>query len=339
MEKITHMSSQTSLVKYLDEFRNKKLLVIGDAIIDHYIYGITSKISPDAPVPLVDVSSEDYFLGSLGKTIEYIQNMRGDCEIVSCVGTDFEGQLVVKTFKDLNLVTNGIIQMGPFTPRITRIMSQGSQVLRLEKRYTLSQDSMKMLNNQFSSYIEERIDRCDAILILDYDLGLLNPILISQILNLARQHDKKVIVRPEERKYYLYQQAHMIEMNRSIASAATGVQPINETCMRIMGSKIINEVHSQGVFIPWIEGDSYYFQKDEVKILPTLLKHKANSFSGIGSATAALLGLMATTSAPLFDCIQMAHMAGSFAALQINKHIFTFKDFKQVIQTGKVSTD
>jgi len=265
--------------------------------------------------------------------------MRGDCEVVSCVGADYEGQLVTKTFKDLNLTTNGIIQLGPFTPRITRIMSQGHQVLRMEKRYTLTSESMKMLNTQLESYLIDRIDRCDAILILDYDLGLLNPILISQILNIARQHEKRVIVRPEERKYYLYQQPFLIEMNRSIASSATGVQPLNETCMRIMGTKIINEVHSQGVFIPWIEGDSYYFQRDDVKILPSLLKHRPNSFSQIGSATMALCALMATTSAPLFDCIQVAHYAGSFAALQKNQHLFTFKDFKQVIETGKVPTE
>ncbi|MHA1728380.1 MAG: D-glycero-beta-D-manno-heptose-7-phosphate kinase, partial [Promethearchaeota archaeon] len=131
------------LMKYFDVFKNKRILIIGDAIIDHYIYGSTTKLSPDAPVPLVDVSEEKHFIGSLGRVIEYVLKMNAWVDVVSCVGKDFEGQMFLEKMEDLKIKTDGIVQFGSFTPKISRIISREQQLLRIEKKYNLNRKSIK----------------------------------------------------------------------------------------------------------------------------------------------------------------------------------------------------
>ncbi len=181
--------SEKEFETYFAQFRNKRIMLIGDAIIDHYIYGNVTKISPDAPVPLMDVQREEVRLGSIATTIQYILKLGGDVELVTSVGKDYEGEHFLKLIREFNLGMKGVFQFGTTTPKITRILSQSQQsqqILRMEKRYTIDQTEMQQLNIAMEKFIEERIERCDMILILDYNLGLLNPILLSQVLAIAK---------------------------------------------------------------------------------------------------------------------------------------------------------
>ena len=326
-----------NLTHYLNEFKNKRVLVIGDAVVDHYTSGIASKISPDAPVPLLDVTSEEYSFGSLGTATEFILNMGGKVDLISSIGRDFEGKYIIERINELKLKRDGIIEIGSFTPKITRILSHNQQMLRLEKKYNLSQESIKQLNKKVEGILDSKINECDVILILDYGLGFLNPILISQIMAAAKQKKKRVIVRPEDNKYFLYQSSFLIKMNRNIASIATGVEPLNETCMRIIGTKILNENHAGGVFIPWIEDDSYFFYEHNVNILQSMIQLRPKSYWGIGSSIMATMSLMSTTQAEIDEIIQVAHYAGSIMATKNQNDYLILEDLKRVIETGKIS--
>jgi D-beta-D-heptose 7-phosphate kinase / D-beta-D-heptose 1-phosphate adenosyltransferase len=330
LEKIPEIFSQ---------FRNKRILIIGDAIIDHYIYGVTSKISPDAPVPLLDVIREEHTAGSFIKVIQNIINFGGKVELVSCIGNDIEGEHYLKSIKKFNIGLNGVFEIGKNTPKITRIVSQGQQMLRIEKKYDFDRDLIKSLNKKIEKFIEESVKRCDAILILDYNIGLLNPILISQILAIAQKHEKKIICRPEDQKYYHYKKTCLVVMNRNIASIATGVNSINETSRRIIGTKILNELNSQGVFIPWIDGDSYLFQDEDVQIYPSLLKHPARSYSNVGSTTMAIICLLVTVNVPLSFIMDCANYAGCLAATKEKNSYITLKELEKVIKSGKISAE
>jgi D-beta-D-heptose 7-phosphate kinase/D-beta-D-heptose 1-phosphate adenosyltransferase len=315
------------------EFRNKRILIIGDMIVDQYIIGTASRISPDAPVPLIDVSNEQNLPGSLQIVMEKILRLGGDVDVISCVGNDFEGQTILKQISDLNVGIKGIIQIPTPTPKITRIKANNQQLIRLEKRYIFSNQQIQEINARFVELLADRIEKCDAILILDYDLGLLNSILISQILTLSHEANKPVIVRPEDQKYYLYRDVALITMNQTIASKATGIPPINDTSFRIMGTKIQNQVNAKGVYIPWIEGDSYIFQPNEIEKIPSLLKFPGKYIGNIGPTIHAILALMLALQKSPLDAIKMAHFAASIAAMtKIPEDIKNQIDF--VIKNG-----
>ena len=321
----------------LKQFKDKRIMLIGDTIIDHYIDGNTTKISPDAPVPLLDIIFEKYKIGSFAKVIKYIQNFGGKLELISRIGDDMEGQLFFTEMESFNLDLSGIFQVGKVTPKITRIYSQGNQMLRIEKQEKLKRDEIYKLNKLIENHLKDRIENCDVILLLDYDLGLLNPILITQLLAIAKEFNKKIIVRPESQKYIYYHDTYLLVMNRRIASIATSINPINETSIRIMGNKLLNELHSEGIFIPWIEEDSYLFVNDNVTIYPSLLKTHEKKYSNVGSATSAILALMTACNEPIEKSIEVAHYAGSLAATHENNYFFNQETLKEVINNRQIS--
>jgi D-beta-D-heptose 7-phosphate kinase/D-beta-D-heptose 1-phosphate adenosyltransferase len=319
------------------QFRNKRILVIGDAIIDHYIYGTASRISPDAPVPLLNIHEEQRQIGSLGKVTDYILALGGDVEVISCVGKDFEGQFLLNQLKEQNIGLKGLIEMDILTPRITRIIAQKQQLLRLEKRYQFTREQKENLIGTIEQFLTERMDRYDAVVILDYDSDFLNSILISHILAIASEKKKKIIVRPEEQKYLHYRNTFLVIMNRNIASKATGIQPLNDTGMRILGTKLLNELHSESLLIPWIEGETYLFNADNVYIHPSLLKFPARMTGNIGSMVIAAAAMGSACDIPITDVIKIAHYAGSLAAQQeINKEFVAA--LQSVIEHGSLPT-
>lgn len=329
------MSEPEARKQYVKAFRNKRILLIGDAVIDQYLYGTTSRMSPDAPVPLIDVNQEQHSIGAFKTVVEYIIALGGIIEPITYVGNDFEGQYILKELGDLKVSLKGVKQIDGATPKITRIIAQNQQLLRLETKLIQTKAQNQILTKEIEEFIQTGIEKCDAIVILDYNMGTLNSILISQILTQANEAQKRIIVRPEDSKYYLYHNVHLVVMNRPIASKAIGVQPMNETSIRIMGNKILNELHAEGVYIPWIEGDSYYFQQNGVQMIPSLLKIPPVNVTQIGSALVAVAGLMEATGGSLPDVAHIAHYAGSLVAAN---HPLTNTSLESVITHGTLPT-
>lgn len=328
----------SDLQDFIDNFRNKRIFIIGDAIIDHYIYGTVSAISPDAPVPLVEISSEEHFPGALKKVIQYILNFGGDAEVISCVGDDYEGEKFQQKIAELNVGIKGIFKFGQITPKITRVISKDQQLLRLEKKYNFTQQEENILEETIVKFLKERAERADVILILDYDLGLLNLSIIEKILNIAKQTKKKIVVRPASAKYEQYQRVEMMHLNRDVASASLNMNLLNETAIRIVGTKILNITRCNGLYVPWIEGDSYYFEKNHVNVFPTLIHETPRHFMNVSSASIAAMSLMVANSAPGELSAKLAHLAGSLAARKEIDDFFTVDELKMMVENEASTT-
>ncbi|HME56284.1 MAG TPA: hypothetical protein VKM55_29055 [Candidatus Lokiarchaeia archaeon] len=327
----------SDLQDFIDNFRNKRVFVIGDAIIDHYIHGTVSAISPDAPVPLVEISREEHFSGALKKVIQYILNFGGDAEAISCVGKDYEGEKFQQEIAELNVGIKGIFTLGQITPKITRVMSKDQQLLRLEKKYNFTHQEENVLGESIVNFLKERAGRADVILILDYDLGLLDPPIIEKVLNIANQNKKKIVVRPASTKFEHYQRVEMMHLNRDVASASLNMNLLNETAIRIVGTKILNTTRCNGLYVPWIEGDSYYFEKNHVNVFPTMVNEASRHFMNVSSASIAAMSLMAASSAPGELSAKVAHLAGSLAARKEIDDFFTADELKMMVE-NEVST-
>ncbi|MHA1819298.1 MAG: hypothetical protein ACTSU2_07910 [Promethearchaeota archaeon] len=326
-----------SLLKYTEQFKNKRIMLIGDAAIDHFIFGSATSLSPDAPVPLLNITKEFFNLGSLGKILNFIIEFGAIPTIISFIGNDYEGQLVKDEITNLNIGVKGLIKINASTPRITRVISGNQHIVRLEKRPNIPQDSIEKLNDEIFEQVMREIKRVDAVIICDYDVGLLNPILITKILAAVKSEGLPLIIRPEVKKYYLYRDFDFLYMNRGNAAMATNIEPINQTCIRITGNKLIKETNANVVFLPQIESDSYYFEKDSVKIIPTLLGQKPQSYSLIGSAAITLIALMKASGSSNWDAARIGHLGGTIAAsyadFEKNRKYFGLNKLKKFLES------
>jgi len=240
-----------TLIEEISKWKNKKVLVIGDALIDKYIFGFTDRISPDAPVPNVKIESTDTFIGAIGLVLQFIQSLGGIPEVCTIIGNDFEGDFFLKKIKELKLNSSGILVEDKIdTPQITRIKAMNQQLLRLETDY--NSEISQSIKEKFNDLIANKSQDIGAILILDYGLkGLFDDLFIQKLLLFLRENFKKIpiIARPTIYNYYLYENVDLIKMNLQKALDTFSINCCNETSVIIAGKRLLNSSKCKNVLL------------------------------------------------------------------------------------------
>ena len=160
------------LIPFIPRFRNARILVLGDLMVDEYIWGNVSRISPEAPVPVVSVTSESLRLGGAGNVVNNIHALGGKVWVSGIVGSDDMGRKVIHDLRRMGLETKGVVvQPGGITTVKTRIIAHNQQVVRYD-REVVREIPVEYLE-RILSLLAERIDEVDAVLISDYGKGVI----------------------------------------------------------------------------------------------------------------------------------------------------------------------
>jgi D-beta-D-heptose 7-phosphate kinase/D-beta-D-heptose 1-phosphate adenosyltransferase len=330
------MTETESLKAVVDQFRGKRVLCVGEAVVDKRLLGETSRLSPDGPVPIVDISREEQTHGAFGLVAEHILALGGDAIMCSVVGRDPEGQFFLDQMANLNLGTKGIFQSEVSTPQITRIESRGHQMLRLERMYECARGARTGIDQRILEFVAATIDRADVLLFLDYNTGLLGPELVPGIIRLAVDRGVPIIARPSAPTFTCYQDATIAKMSLSVASGITGISVMNPTSMNIIGKKILHDVGCRALYLSWLESTSYLFTSGGVEPLPAppRLGGSIRSWKNVGSASLAALALAAGATPDLRAVVRVGHVAGGLSAIQPDEGILTLEELRGGIAGG-----
>lgn len=321
------------LSEIVEKMKGRRVLVIGDVTLDRFTLGKATKISPEAPVPIVEVESESYSLGAAANVIRNLNALGGDVLIATVVGDDIEGDHLIQGIKEMGISTEGIFKdRERVTTLVHRIRAGAQQVLRVDrcKDEEISHDlSMKIV-----SYAKTLSDKPDIFLIADYGRGVITHELVSAIVEIARKNGKKIVVNPKKEHFLYYDGVDVIRTNRSEASFATGVAPINETSIRIMGQKILTLVRCEAVLITWIEEGFHLFEKDgKVTFIPPLLKRPLD-LTGVGDTITCVIALGLAVGAKIGDSAKLANYAGAIVANKKGLATVTPDELKEALTKG-----
>ncbi|MFX1477526.1 MAG: bifunctional heptose 7-phosphate kinase/heptose 1-phosphate adenyltransferase [Promethearchaeota archaeon] len=307
-----------ALIDEIPKWKDKKILIIGDALIDNYIFGYADKISPDAPVPNIKIEKSSIYIGAAGLVLQYIQSLGGIPEIYTIVGNDFEGDFYLKKIKQLNVKPTGIIvDENLKTPQITRIKAMNQHLLRLETDY--DGDISQPIKKKFRDLIINPSNDIGAILILDYGLkGIFDDLFIQNLLGDLKENYKNIpiIVRPTKSNYYLYEDVDLIKMNLQKALDTFSIDCCNETSVTIAGKKILNSSKCKNLLLNYLELESYLFLRDYEKVekfIP-ILKQPVRSYVAVGSVIMATLGLSFASGISIHDGVKLSLFAGALTA-------------------------
>ncbi len=306
-----------SLIEEIKSWNAKKVLVIGEALIDKYITGQADRISPDAPVPSIKVENNSIYLGGIGLVLKIIKTLGGSPEICTLVGEDYEGEYFLKRIKELSVESSGIvIDKSISTPQVTRIKAMNQHVLRLETDYRT--DIPKSTINKFFEILSSRSSDFDSILILDYGIGgLFQNKFIYNLLQKIRENFKApIIARPNFNNYYLYEKIDMIRLNLQKALHALSIECCNDTSVSIIGKRIINGTKCNNVLLNYIESKSFLFEKtkENFKVLQSSMDVPIRSFVAVGSVIMAILGLSYASDFPVLETTRLALKAACLSA-------------------------
>ncbi|MEI6831582.1 MAG: D-glycero-beta-D-manno-heptose-7-phosphate kinase [Candidatus Omnitrophota bacterium] len=201
------------LKQIIQKFGKAKILVVGDLILDEYIWGSVERISPEAPVPVLWAKKRTFIPGGTANVANNIRSLGGGVTLLGVTGKDANSKILLSELKKRKINTSGIfVEQGRHTTVKTRILAGSQQVVRVDWEHT--HDLSNELNFKILKYIEKNIKSFDAVIVEDYGKGVINVALLERLIALAAKYKKIITVDPKEENFQYYRGVTAITPNR-----------------------------------------------------------------------------------------------------------------------------
>ncbi len=286
-----------------------RLLVVGDLMIDHYLWGKTERISPEAPVPVIDVDKETEVLGGAGNVVNNLVALGARVEVASVIGPDENGARLRRMLEDLGVGMGALVEEdGRSTTRKSRVIASHQQVVRFdsETRQPITDESQKRLLERIGALLEEGID---TVLISDYGKGVLTESLTQGVITAAKRHGIRVMVDPKGRDYAKYRGATAITPNRKEASEATGIAITDRASLERAGFALKESLGLERAIITLSEEGMAIFG-EEMRLIPTVAK-EVYDVTGAGDTVIATLGFVRACGGEIDEAARIANAAAA----------------------------
>lgn len=302
---------------------NIHILVIGDMMIDHYLWGETNRISPEAPVQVVDVKEESRVLGGAGNVANNLRSLQAQVSVASVIGDDENG-IELKTMLQEIGVSHTILveQQGRKSSKKSRVIAANQQILRYDKesKEDISLDSVSMLIHD----IEKKIEAFDAIILSDYAKGVITQELAQGVILLAKQHNKKVFVDPKGIDYSKYRGAYLLTPNKKEAVQATGITISSQQTLQEALLWLKHHCELSYAMITLSEDGIALFDKS-LKTFKAAAK-EVYDVTGAGDTVIASLAYAISAGATLEDAARFSNLAAGVAVGKIGSATVTFNE-------------
>jgi rfaE bifunctional protein kinase chain/domain len=299
----------------VENFKNAKVLVVGDLILDEFLWGDVSRISPEAPVPVVWVKKESFMPGGASNVANNLSALGANVRLVGVIGDDERGAILKGSLEQKGVNTAGIIT-DDSRPTIlkTRVVAQHQQVVRIDKE---SMDPLSpAIVAKLIRYIESIMKDVDAVIIEDYGKGVITPALLSKIVPSAKRHNKIISVDPKEENFKYYRGISVITPNNHEASKAVGFKIKDAATLIKAGQSLLKKLNCKIALITLGEHGMAVFQKAKpMKQIPTVAQ-EVFDVSGAGDTVIASYTLSLAAGA---DPIMAAHIANCAAGIVVGK--------------------
>lgn len=299
-----------SLDEILEVFKDKTVLVLGDVMVDSYLYGNAKRISPEAPVPILIANKREKKLGGAANVAMNVQALGAKPILCSIVGDDKDGAIFEQLLKYEKMPTKGIIKsQNRVTTVKHRILSGSQHMLRVD--YEDTHPIVDLDRKSLLHHIKNLVEECDLIIFQDYDKGTLDPIVIEETIKLAKKKNIPTAVDPNQRNFLSYKDTTLFKPNLSelkegleidfdIKNDAEVTDAIRQLAEKVTAKHHLVTLSDKGIF---------YQSKGESGKYEALAKKEA-FVSGAGDTVISIAGLCLTLDLPLPLIAELANMGG-----------------------------
>ncbi|MCC8410029.1 D-glycero-beta-D-manno-heptose-7-phosphate kinase [Mucilaginibacter sp. UR6-1] len=291
------------------------ILVVGDLMVDHYITGSASRLSPEAPVPIVNLKGESTTLGGAGNVVQNLISLGAGVMVSGIIGNDIYGEQLIQILHADGVTTDALVVDSSRTTTVkTRVLAGSHQLLRIDREVTdqLSED----LQQQLLDRLEPLIEQADIVILSDYSKGLFSPGLTQRVIHLATAHNKKVIIDPKGLDYSKYKGAYMIKPNRKElgeAARAAKVNTLDE--VKLAAQTIFAQTEAEYLVVTLSEEGMVILSELTHKLLPV----KATSVFDVTGAGDTVLATIAYFMASGFEIDEACELGNHAAAIVIKE--------------------
>jgi len=313
-----------AFARIISSFKNKNILIIGDIILDRYIFGKVSRISPEAPVPVVDVMRESFLLGGAANVANNIIALGGKVTVAGVIGKDRAGDVVKGLMADCNINTEAIIEDNRPTTVKARVIAHNQQIVRFDREDRRKLEGKSLLS--FLGQIRKILPLYDAVIISDYKKGVVSASLVKEVVKYAKQKKTFVAVDPKVGHFHLYKNVSLITPNIMEASEGSGVQIKDEKSLLKAGKTLLSRLSCMSVLITRGEEGMSLFERGSkgmgVTHIPTVAK-KVFDVTGAGDTVIATFTLAYAAGASLQDAATIANHAAGIVVGEVGTAVAT----------------
>jgi len=300
--------NRMDIEEFLARLKNIRALVVGDLMLDEYLWGKAERISPEAPVQVVDVGREDLRLGGAGNVVNNLITLGCGVQVVSVLGNDGNGLLLRRLLEEKGVRVDGILaEEGRVTGRKTRVLASNQQMLRIdrESREPIAPEIVEQLANN----IAEMADGFGVIFLSDYQKGVLTESLIQKVITIGKSKGIPVLVDPKGDDYHKYRGATLLTPNRKEAQAASKVAITDEASLLKAGRVLRDSLQLEALVLTRSEEGMSIFLDDGREIhLPTVAR-EVYDVSGAGDTVLSVIGVGLAAGLSLEKSAIVANMA------------------------------
>ena len=303
-----------SLSSNLNKLKGRKILVVGDVGLDEYVNGEVRRISPEAPVPIVEVAQREGRLGLATNVAQNIVSLGGECALVSVIGDDVAGAELCKLLEEARVSTGSLIKDNsrPTTQKL-RVMSEHHHLVRVdfEQRRFVAES----VENEILRKVDEGLPEVDGVILQDYAKGVISRSLSQKIISLSKKHGKTIMVDPNKvTPLEFFVGADLMTPNFDEALALSGLPPntLHTTADKVeeIGKIIMEKIQSDRLVITQGKDGMCLFEDGRSELVPTFAQD-VYDVTGAGDTVIAALSLSFAAGLSLRDsCLIANHAAG-----------------------------
>ncbi len=300
----------------LSKVSGKTVLVVGDLMIDEYIWGAVERISPEAPVPVVGVTSETLRLGGAANVANNIKTLGGMVELCGVVGDDQMGRWLLSDLENKEVGVRGIVTVrGRPTTVKTRVIAHDQQVVRVDKEVTTPVDRSdeRIILGSAESFLHG----CGCVVISDYAKGVATTTLIHDLISMAREAGVPVAVDPKVAHFSTYRNVTVLTPNLLEAAAGSGMIIDSIDALLVAGRRILEKLSCENLIITRGEQGMTLFEGSEKVTHIPADSRRVYDVTGAGDTVISTLSLAMAKGLPMLDAAYLANMAAGLVVGEV----------------------
>jgi D-glycero-beta-D-manno-heptose-7-phosphate kinase len=299
--------SEKKVTEILEKIKNKSVAIVGDIMLDRYFWGTVSRVSPEAPVPVIDIESETYHLGGAANVANNLQSLGVKPLLCGVVGSDNSGKKFVDIAKENGILTDGLFcdSKRPTTIK-TRIIGNNQQIARLDRelRNPLSKEGEEHILNVLKNYGE-----LSGLIFQDYNKGALTEFLIREITEFAKENNIPIFIDPKFENFFSFKHATVFKPNRKEAQQALGKNLQTHDDLLEAGNYLLKKLEAKNILLTLGKDGMLLFESTgNVLSVPTRARHVAD-VSGAGDTAIATLSAFIAGGASVPEASGIANYA------------------------------
>ena len=304
----------------LQDFPNKKIVVVGDIMLDEFTWGDVKRISPEAPVPVVEVIKETQQLGGSANVVANIKALGGHPITIAVTGRDAAAERLEVLYRGLEIDSSYLVADNRRTTIKTRIIAHNQQVVRTDREDRTPLTST--ISNALAKHFLDVLPRCDAVIVSDYDKGVVNPVLLAAILPEAERAGVPVFLDPKVHHADYYKPTTLVTPNQREAELLCGKRIFDTASLEEAGRLLLDRFECPYILITRGREGMSLFEENAIHHLPAAAR-EVFDVSGAGDTVIAALTMAASCGASMDDAARIANAAGGIVVGKVGTATLT----------------